>query len=55
MGAHAPWLRDRMNFVNQCRYALGRAFVRAQNFAGILDEALPRFGILQKFNNCSFE
>ena len=50
----APWLRDRMNFVNERRYALGCAFVRAQNFARILDNALPRFGISQKFNNCSF-
>jgi hypothetical protein len=44
-----------MNFVNQRRCALGCSFVRAQNFARILDKALPRFGILQKFNNSSFE
>ena len=44
-----------MNFVNERRYALGCAFVRSQNFERILDEALARLGILQKFNNCSFE
>jgi hypothetical protein len=44
-----------MNYVNQRRCALGCPFVRAQNFTRILDKALPRFGILQKFNNCSFE
>ena len=51
----AVWLQNRMNFVHQRRCALGCAFVRAQNFARILDKALPRVGILQKFNNRSFE
>ena len=44
----------RFKLMNERRCALGCAFVRAQNFARILDNALPRFGISKKFNNCSF-
>ena len=45
----------RFKVMKEHRCALGCAFMRAQHFARILDKALPRFGILQKFNNCSFE